>query len=84
MLSSNIVDNGEVRSGRGLILSCMSIGHAVCHTFDLGIPLLLTAISSSMGLSTVHTAGLLAMRHAGSSVSSLAGGPIVDLSLIHI
>ena len=79
MLRSNIVDNGEVRSGRGIILSCMSIGHAVCHTFDLGIPLLLTAISSSMGLSTVHTAGLLAMRHAGSSVSSLAGGPIVDM-----
>ena len=78
-LDSNIVTNSNVAPRRGLTLSCMSIGHAVCHTFDLGIPLLLTAISSSMGLSTLQTAGLLAMRHSGSSVSSLAGGPIVDM-----
>lgn len=78
-MSPDIGTNDKGDSSRGLILSCMSVGHAVCHTFDLGIPLLLTSISSSMGLGTVHTAGLLAMRHGGSSVSSLAGGPVVDM-----
>ncbi|MEC9309240.1 MAG: MFS transporter [Chloroflexota bacterium] len=66
-------------SKRGIILGSLAAGHAVCHTFDLGIPLLLTAIARSLGLGTVETAGLLAMRQAGSSITSLAGGPIVDM-----
>ena len=47
--------------------------------FDQGVPLLVTAIASAFNLGTLRTASLFAVRQAGSSVTSLGGGPIVDM-----
>ena len=47
--------------------------------FEQGVPLLVTAIAAGFNLGTLQTASLFAVRQAGSSVTSLGGGPIVDM-----
>jgi len=46
--------------------------------FDQGFPLLLTEIAAVMGLGNLRTATLFAVKQAGSSVTSLGGGPLID------
>ena len=64
---------------RNFILGSLSIGHGLSHMFDQGVPLLVTAIAAGFNLGTLQTASLFAVRQAGSSVTSLVGGPIVDM-----
>ena len=64
---------------RNFILGSLSIGHGLSHMFDQGVPLLVTAIAAGFNLGTLQTASLFAVRQAGSSVTSLGGGPIVDM-----
>ncbi len=66
------------RQSRGVVLGSLSIGHGLSHLFDQGFPLLATEIAAAMGLGTVQTASLFAARQAGSSLTSLGGGPAVD------
>jgi MFS family permease len=47
--------------------------------FDQGVPLLVTSIAAALNLGTLQTASLFAIRQAGSSVTSLGGGPVVDM-----
>lgn len=66
------------QQSRGFILGSLSVGHGLSHMFDQGLPLLITEIAAAMGLGTVQKASLFAVRQAGSSLTSLGGGPVVD------
>ena len=61
------------------MLGSLSIGHGLSHMFGQGVPLLGTAIAAAFNLGTLQTASLFAVRQAGSSVTSLDGGPVMDM-----
>ncbi|MFQ6030467.1 MAG: MFS transporter, partial [Dehalococcoidia bacterium] len=67
------------KQNRGFILGGLSIGHGLSHMLDQGFPILVTEIAAAMGLGTAQKASLFAMRQAGSSFTSLGGGPLVDI-----
>ncbi len=67
-----------MKQNRVFILSSLSVGHGLSHMFDQGFPLLVTEIAKAMGLGTFHTATLFAVRHGGSSATSLGAGPLID------
>ena len=71
-------DSEGMKQNRAFILGSLSIGHGLSHMFDQGFPLLVTEIAAAMGLGTFRTATLFAVRQAGSSATSLGGGPFID------
>ena len=70
--------NTGLKNNRVFVLSSLSVGHGLSHMFDQGLPLLITEIAAAMGLTTFRTATLFAVRHTGSSFTSLGGGPLTD------
>ena len=71
-------DAEGMKQNRAFILGSLSIGHGLSHMFDQGFPLLVTEIAAAMGLGTFRTATVFAVRQAGSSATSLGGGPLID------
>ncbi len=71
-------DAQGMKQNRAFVLGSLSIGHGLSHMFDQGFPLLVTEIVAAMGLGTFRTATLFAVRQAGSSATSLGGGPVID------
>ena len=71
-------ESPDVKNNRVFILSSLSVGHGLSHMFDQGFPLLVTEIAAAMGLGNFQTAVLFAVRQAGSSATSLGGGPLTD------
>ncbi len=67
------------RQNRGFVLGSLSFGHGVSHMFDRGFPILMPAIAATLGLGTVSTASIFAVKQAGSSLTSLGDGPVVDM-----
>ena len=67
-----------IKNNRAFVLGSLSVGHGLSHMFDQGFPLLITEIAAVMGLGTVRTATLFAVRQGGSSATSLGGGPFID------
>ena len=67
-----------MKQNRAFVLGSLSVGHGLSHMFDQGFPLLITEIAAVMGLGTFRTATLFAVRQAGSSATSLGGGPVID------
>lgn len=70
--------SGGHRQNRGFILGSLSFGHGVAHLYDLGFPVFLTAIASSLSLSTFQTGILLGIRTSGSGLVSMGSGVLVD------
>ncbi|MCY4556016.1 MAG: MFS transporter [Chloroflexi bacterium] len=68
----------NTKNNRAFVLGSLSVGHGLSHMFDQGFPLLITEIAAAMGLGTVRTATLFAVRQGGSSATSLGGGPFID------
>lgn len=68
---------------RGFILGSLSAGHGFSHLYDQGFPVILPAIASAMRLSTFQVASLHGIRHGGSGLVSLGGGPLVDMLKRH-
>ncbi len=68
----------SIKNNRAFVLGSLSVGHGLSHMFDQGFPLLITEIAAAMGLSTIRTASLFAVRQGGSSATSLGGGPVID------
>ena len=71
-------ESPNLKDNRVFILSSLSVGHGLSHLFDQGFPLLVTEIAAAMGLGNFQTAILFAVRQAGSSATSLGGGPLTD------
>ena len=71
-------DAEGMKQNRAFVLGSLSIGHGLSHMFDQGFPILVTEIAAVMGLGTFRTATLFAVRQAGSSATSLGGGPVID------
>ena len=67
------------KQNRGFILGGLSIGHGLSHMVDQGFPILVTEIATAMVLGTAQKASLFSLRQAGSSFTSLGGGPVVDI-----
>lgn len=67
------------RQNRGFILGSLSIGHGMSHLYDQGFPVFMPAITSSLSLSNIQVASLLAIRQAGFGVVNLSGGIFVDM-----
>ena len=70
--------SGGHRQNRAFILGSLSFGHGVAHLYDLGFPVFLTAIASSLGLSTFQSGILLGIRTSGSGLVSMGAGVLVD------
>ncbi len=68
----------DIKNNRAFVLGSLSVGHGLSHMFDQGFPVLITEIAAVMGLSTVRVAALYSVRQAGSSATSLGGGPLID------
>ncbi len=67
-----------IKNNRSFVLGSLSVGHGLSHMFDQGFPILIPEIAAAMGLSTVRVASLYSVRQAGSSATSLGGGPFID------
>ncbi len=67
------------KQNRAFILGSLSIGHGIAHLYDLGLPVLMPAIASAMGLSNFQVASLLGIRQAGFGVVNLGVGVFVDM-----
>ncbi|MCY4415533.1 MAG: MFS transporter [Chloroflexi bacterium] len=67
-----------LKNNRAFVLGSLSVGHGLSHMFDQGLPLLITEIARTMGLSTFMVGTLFSVRQAGSSAISLGGGPLTD------
>ncbi len=70
--------SGGHRQKRGFILGSLTFGHGVAHLYDLGFPVFLTAIASSLGLSTFQSGIILGIRTSGSGLVSMGAGVLVD------
>ena len=68
----------DIKNNRAFVLGSLSVGHGLSHMFDQGFPLLITEIAAAMGLGTLQTAAIFAVRQGGSSATSLGGGPFID------
>ncbi len=75
--------SGSLKQNRNFILGSMSVGHGFAHMMAQGFAIILPDISSSMGLGTIQTASLFAVRQAGSGAVNLGGGPLVDMLKSH-
>ena len=67
------------KQNRAFILGSLSIGHGIAHLYDQGLPVLMPAIATAMGLSNFQVASLLAIRQAGFGVVNLGVGVFVDM-----
>ncbi len=70
--------SGGHRQNRSFILGSLSFGHGVAHLYDLGFPVFLTAIASTLSLSTFQTGIILGIRTSGSGLVSMGAGVLVD------
>ena len=70
--------SGGHRQNRGFILGSLTFGHGVAHLYDLGFPVFLTAIASSLGFSTFQSGIVLGIRTSGSGLVSMGAGVLVD------
>ncbi len=67
------------KQNRAFILGSLSFAHGIVHLYDLGLPVLMPTIASTLGLSNLQVASLLGIRQAGFGVVNLGVGVFVDM-----
>ena len=67
------------RQNRGFVLGALSVGHAIAHLYDQGLPVLMPTIASAMRLSYVQVSVLVALRQVGFGATNLSAGLFVDM-----